>query len=398
VAVTLLATPEVRQLPAGNPLHIVQGVLSLDLGGLERIVLDLVADEVQRGNRATVVCVERRGKLAAQVEKLGGQVISIDKPPGRSQQAVAAANQLLAELQPDVVHTHQIGALWYLGQAARHAEVPLVHTEHSDHVAMARGWYAKLRARYLWRQAGNLANRFCCVSDDIARSACRWRTVTPSRVSVVSNGINTSPLLDADAGRDVRAAFGISAGALVVGSVGRLVEVKQQDLLIRAFARLCAVDRHANTWLLLVGDGPERMRLECLATGLGVQRRVVFAGYQAQPERFYRAMDLFALTSRHEGLPLSLLEAWVAGLPVVASAVGGIPKAVAHGRTGMLFPSGDLAALTETLEGLIDAPGWMRMLGHLGRQQVEQHYSLRHMADTYESLYRALIGQRELAQ
>jgi glycosyltransferase involved in cell wall biosynthesis len=378
----------------GERLHVVHGVLSLELGGLERVVVDLVAEGVRRGQRASVVCVERRGKLASQVEALGGEVHSLNKPPGRSRQAVLTADELLASLAPDAVHTHQVGALWYLGQAARKSSVPVVHTEHSDHVAHARNWLSKLRARYLWRQSASLASRFCCVSEDIARSVCRWGTVPRHKVAVVANGIAARAAVDPSAGPSVRAALGIPAGALVLGTVGRLVEVKQQSLLIRAFARLRSLDRHENTWLLLVGDGPCRSELEWLASHLGVSRHVVFAGYQAQPEPFYQAMDLFALTSRHEGLPLALLEAWAAGLPVVSSAVGGIPQTVVHGSTGMLFPAGDLTALAETLEGLLDTPPWMGQLGRAGRRQVEEHYSLAHMADAYDGLYRSLIGQR----
>jgi glycosyltransferase involved in cell wall biosynthesis len=354
--------------------------------------VDLVREGQQRGHRTTVLCIERPGALAAVVESLGGQVRCLDKPRGRSVKALSDARDLLCELEPDVVHTHQVGALWYLGQAAGSASVPVVHTEHSDHIAHSRGLIAKLKVRWMWRQTAPLAARFCCVSEDIARSVRRYGTVPRAKVDVVQNGIDPAVYADSGAGHEVRRACGIPRGALVVGTVGRLAEVKRQDLLIRAFAGLCALGKHANTWLLIVGDGPERPQLARLVASLGIQDRTVFAGYQAQPQRFYQAMDLFALTSRHEGLPLSLLEAWASGLPVVASAVGAIPQTVAHGVTGMLFESGDQAALTETLEGLLDSPAWMSQLARRGRRQVEAKYSLGRMADQYEDHYRTLVG------
>jgi glycosyltransferase involved in cell wall biosynthesis len=306
---------------------------------------------------------------------------------------VNAAAAVLADLRPDVVHTHQIGALWYLGQAARELRIPVVHTEHSDHVAHSRGLWQKLKVRLQWRQMGSLADRFCCVSDDVAKSVRRWNTVPARKVEVVTNGINPRLYTNFSAGCEVRESLGIPAGALVLGTVGRLVEVKRQDLLIRAFAALCALGKHANTWLLLVGDGPERQRLEQLAYSLGVRGRTVFAGFQAEPQGFYQAMDLFALTSRHEGLPLALLEAWASGLPVVVSAVGGLPQTVVHGMTGMLFKSGDLTALTETLEGLLDSPAWLSQLGRRGRLQVERLYSVGRMADRYDDNYRMLLAR-----
>jgi glycosyltransferase involved in cell wall biosynthesis len=272
-----------------------------------------------------------------------------------------------------------------------------LHTEHSDHVALARGWLEKIKMRLLWRNTAPLAQRFCCVSDDIARSARRFGTVPRSKVHVVPNGIDLcsfdAAAPDAASPAQVRAELGIPAGALVIGTVGRLVEVKRQDLLIQAFARLIRRGRHPHTWLLIVGDGPERPRLETLARRLRVSEQTVFAGYLPQPERVLRAMDLFVLTSRHEGLPLALLEAWAAGLAVVSSAVGAIPQTVLHGISGMLFKSGDVSALTQTLEGLLDAPWIVSQLGRRGRARVELRYSLERMADAYRQHYDAVVGK-----
>jgi glycosyltransferase involved in cell wall biosynthesis len=375
-----------------SPLHVVHGVLSLDLGGLERLVLDLVREGRRRNQRVSVVCIERPGTLAPAVKSAGGNVCSLDKPPGRSATAIREAEILLEQLRPDIVHTHQLGALWYLGQAARQQRLPVLHTEHSDHVAHARSWLQKLKVRLQWRNTAPLAQRFCCVSDDVARSVKRFGTVPRSKVRVVLNGIDLAPFDKAGSPADVRSELGIPPGSLVIGTVGRLVEVKRQDLLIAAFADLLARGRHPHTRLLIVGDGPERARLENLARQLHVAEQTTFAGYQPEPERMLRAMDLFVLTSRHEGLPLALLEAWAAGLAVVSSNVGAIPNTILHGISGMLFKSGDVQALTETLERLLDAPWIISQLGRRGRARVELHYSLKGMADSYHQHYCQLVG------
>ncbi len=139
MSTTVLPICDERPCWQHDKLHIVHGVLSLNLGGLERIVVDLVRASQQRRQRTTVVCIEQRGTLAPMVEIAGGQVRSLDKPRGRSAKAVQDAAALIESLQPDVIHTHQVGALWYLGQAARATGVPVLHTEHSDHVAHSRG-------------------------------------------------------------------------------------------------------------------------------------------------------------------------------------------------------------------------------------------------------------------
>lgn len=386
-----LKTPTMHT--SGVSRHIVHGVLSLDLGGLERLVLDLVKIGVQRGHRVSVVCVERPGKLAGQAEDMGANVVCLNKPRGRSRQAVADAELLLRELQPDVLHTHQIGALWYLGQAAaRMGLAGVVHTEHSDHVRLATGWLGKLRARYLWWRGGRLAARICCVSDDVATAMRRLGTVPSGRVKVVPNGIDTDVYGDRSRRNELRKRLGLcregdAAGAVVVGTVGRLTEVKRQDLLLRAVASLS--ESFPRLRLLLVGDGPERARLEEFAATLGIAERTVFAGYQARPEEYLAAMDLFALTSRHEALPLALLEAWASGVPVVASAVGGIPKVVEQGRTALLFPSGDCEALVETLRIVLSDTELASKLALSGAAEVQAKYSLQRMADNYEQQYQA---------
>src|SRR5258708_4951685 len=220
-------------------LHIVHGLLSLDVGGLERIVLDLIRAGRAVGHRVSVVCVERPGTLAADAMALGASVVSLDKPPGRLVGTVAKATTALNALRPDVLHTHQIGALWYLGQAARTiGPVPVVHSEHGNHVALAANLPQRLKTRLFMHRAARFADRFCCVSEDIAQTVTRWRTVPRAKVEVVLNGV----CCDAFAGRSksvtARQELGIPAQAPLIGSGGRFTEVRQQKLLIRATAKL----------------------------------------------------------------------------------------------------------------------------------------------------------------
>ena len=370
-------------------IHVVHGVLSLDLGGLERLVLDLIRTGRDKGYRNSVVCIDRPGLLARAAAALGAEVHCLGNESERSL-ATGRATELFDHIKPDVLHTHQIGALWHLGRAARARGITIVHTEHSDHVGLARGWRSKLKSRWWWYAAGRLAQRFCCVSEDIARSVRRWGTVGSGKVVVIPNGVDTD-LYDASKQRTgIRHALAIPEDARVIGTVGRLNEVKRQDLLVRAFARVHA--KHAGTWLLLVGDGPERSRLERLANELGIFGRTVFAGYQSRTEHFLSAMDVFALSSRHEGLPLALLEAWAAGLPVVSSAVGGIPQVVEHDRSGLLFESGNEAALANALSRLLDRPQLAAELGAAGKARVFSQYSLQRMADGYEHQYHAALA------
>ncbi|MFL5342130.1 MAG: glycosyltransferase family 4 protein, partial [Gemmataceae bacterium] len=320
-------------------------------------------------------------------------VISLDKPPGRMPQTVSKALDVLAGLRPHVVHTHQIGALWYIGQAAaKLGGVPVIHTEHGNHLIWSANWYHGLKNRVFWHRSARFAEQFCCVSDEIAETVSRWRTVPEEKIKVVINGIRTDAFSDRSRRPDVRRELGIPPEAPVIGTVGRLSEVKRQGLLLRAVATLRC--RIPEVRLLLVGDGPERDRLEHAAAELNVRDRVCFAGYQANPEHFLQAMDIFALTSRSEGLPVSLLEAWAAGLPVVCSAVGGVPKVITHGEDGLLFPSGDEDALVAAITAIVGDPALATRLGKAGRVKVEDKYSLERMAGDYECRYGALLAKQ----
>jgi glycosyltransferase involved in cell wall biosynthesis len=376
-----------------DALHVAHAVLSLDTGGLERIVVDLVRHGRRRGHRVSVLCIERPGTLASQVESLGATLVCVGKSAGLQLGARAQVVAALRDLRPDVLHTHQVGALFYAGRAARDLGIPVVvHTEHINNVRKAQGGYLRrLKMTWLWWWAARYARKFFCVSEDISVEMAARRIVPKHKLSVVLNGINTEPFREPVDRNALRATYGIPAGAPVIGSVGRLNEVKRQDLLLRAFARVRADVPAAR--LLLVGDGPMRGALEELAVRLGVADGVTFAGYHARPEQLLGVMDVFALTSRMEGLPLAILEAWAAGLSVVASAVGGVPNLIRHDRNGLLFRSGDEDTLTNQLGELLRDPVRRRELGSVGRAEVLERYDLERMAADYERHYRALLGR-----
>jgi glycosyltransferase involved in cell wall biosynthesis len=379
-----------RKSGPDSPIRVAHVVLALDTGGLERIVVDLVRVGRAQGLEPSVVCLERPGTLAVQVEALGTPLVCAGKPPGLRLGTVGKLRELLRELRPDVVHTHQIGALFYAGPAAKREKVPaVVHTEHINNVAKSRTLNKKLRTRLLWGLAGSFTDRFCCVSDDIAEAVRAFGTVPARKVSVVLNGIDTDAFDLAGDSEALRRSLGIPKGAPVVGTVGRLNEVKSQDLLIRSVAKLRGRDPKPH--LLLVGDGPELGRLRELAVALDLADRVHFVGYQAQPEHFLHLMDVFALTSRLEGMPLAILEAWAAGRPVISSRVGGVPAIVTDGATGILFESGDEIALTQAISRLLADPNEARQLGEAGRRLVRSRYDLHVMARSYADHYRHVL-------
>jgi glycosyltransferase involved in cell wall biosynthesis len=360
---------------------VAHAVLSLDVGGLERVVLDLA-----RAGGGAVVAVDRPGQLADAARAAGVEVIDLGGDAvGRNAVDAGEALAGLRQRGPVVVHTHQIGAASVVAPVARRLGLSVVHTEHGNAFARAAGPLARMKLRAVYRRVARAIDRFCCVTPEIAAAVARYGTVR--RPLVVPNGVALPAA--GGGGAAVRADYAIRPGAFLVGSVGRLNEVKRFDILLRAVAEVRA--SRPEVALLLVGDGPERPALERLAAALGLGEVVRFAGYQPQPEAFHAAFDAFALTSRSEGFPVSLLEAWAAGKPAVATAVGGLPDIVRDGADGLLVPFGPTAAtvsaVAAALRRLYDNTALRSQLGAAGRARVVAEYTLDRLTERYAAVY-----------
>jgi glycosyltransferase involved in cell wall biosynthesis len=381
-----------------EPLRVTHVVLSLDFGGLERVVLSLARASRDLNQNLSLLCLERPGTLAPQVEAMGIPLACVDKPPGLRWDTTARVREVLRRFRPTVVHTHQMTALLYAGLAAQRERIPVVHTEHNNVAShRSRSWVRRLRTELLWRYAGRYADRFCGVSRDIIETAGAYGTIRRRKLIHVPNGIDTTAFVAVEAERPaVRAALGIAPDAPVIGTVGRLAEVKQQGVLIRAFTQI--IPSFPTARLVLVGDGPLRSELEELAVSLGLGGVILFAGYQPNPERYLAAMDVFVLPSRAEAMPLVIPEAWAAGRPVVASRVGGIPALVEDGKTGLLVEPGDVGGLAARLRQLLADPRRAQELSRAGRALALARYDVTTMAGAYDHIYCELLTHRRISR
>lgn len=373
--------------PDGRSLRVMHVVLSLECGGLEHVVVDLVVGGRALGQQVSVICLEQKGVLARQLEDAGVPVYCCHKPSGlHIRRMRRELSKLLVELRPDVVHTHQVGALFYAGPVVKRLGGAVVmHTEHGKH------FEHRAKTRWLGRYAARFAHRYFCVSQDIAAGVIRHRIASRRKVEVVPNGIDTDHFGQvADDVLAIKDELRIPGDSHVIGTVGRLAEIKRQDLLIRAFARL--KDAVPNAHLLLVGEGPERPSLENIARDLGVAENVHFAGYRDDRERLLHIMDVFVLSSRSEGMPLSVLEAWAAGVPVLASRVGGLPELIDDGQTGRLVDGDDPHVWAQAIGTLLADGELTCEMTAAAKANVEERFSRSAMTQAYEHRYRDVLA------
>jgi glycosyltransferase involved in cell wall biosynthesis len=364
-----------------DPIHVVHVTLSLDHGGLERVVLHLAQQAPRLNQRVSIICIERRGALAEEAEKLDATVHSINKPPGLRLKTRGEVHAVLKQLNPDVVHTHQNTALFYTAPAAHRLGVPvIVHTEHGKQI---QTWKQKLMA---WWSA-RYVNRYFCVSEDIRRSVA-GKLVLARKTAVVHNGIDVARLRQRVDTSALRQHWNIPEGVPVIGTVGRLTRVKRQDLLLQVFAqvRQSVSDCH----LLVVGDGEERANLERLAMELGVASAVRFVGFQTDPSPFLQLLTAFLLTSESEGMPLSMLEAWSLAVPVLVFDVGGLKELVCS-ATGYLIQFGDVDTMAKQMIAMLKH-GDANNTAYRGKLLVENMFDVTVMAENYDRAYRELLG------
>ena len=369
-------------------MRVAHVVLSLDVGGLERNVINQVREGQALGQEVSVVCATQPGILASQVEGLGGRLFCLDKHPGIKLNTIGRIRNLFRALNPDIVHTHQIGTLFYAGPAVAslgRVRTRVVHTEHG------REPYAlSARRRWLGRVAGLYAKRFFCLTRGMAAEVIDQRIVPRSKVRVIDNGIDIDRVREQGDPDTLRRSLGIPTDSPVIGSVGRLVEVKRHDVLIRSFAGLRREVPSAH--LVIVGDGPLKNELSNLIGRLDLQSCVHLAGYREEAWRYLSVMDCFALTSRSEGMPQAVLEAAIAGLPIVATNVGGLPEVIEDGRTGILIEPNDPMALTGALLTVLRDRDKARAMGSAARQRVESRFHVRRMAQVYHRHFLEILG------
>ena len=359
-------------------LSIVHVLSSYGVGGQERVALDLAIGQRARGHLVSVISLAPSpdGAMADEFTAAGIATHRVAKRDrGLDATLVPRLARTVRSLGADVVHTHNPLPLIYGAPAGRLARAVVVHTKHGVNPG-GRG------QRFLRRTAARLVRAFVAVSPTTAEQATPQRDCAPSKLHVIPNGIRLDRYApDAEARAAARVELGLG-DAWVVGTVGRLDAYKNQALLVRAMAPLLS----SRVRLVIVGDGDDRPAVEAAVAALPDPRWVVLTGRRMDVPHLIHAFDVFALSSKSEGLPLVVPEAMAAALPIVTTAVGGLPSVVDDQETGLLVPV-DEGALSRALARLAADTERARAMGQRAREVALARYSHDRMVDAYLALY-----------
>lgn len=382
---------------AHQPPLVVHLIYRLDIGGLETLLVDTINRMPAQRYRHAVVCLTDYTEFAQRITRPGVGLFALHKKPGLGLGSHLALLRLLRRLRPAVLHTYNIGTLEYAAVAML-AGVPVrVHAEHGRDAGDPQGLNRK--HNLLRRLLVPVVDRYVPVSHDLRAWLKEVVGIPDAKNEFIGNGVDTARFRPGPVQGDPLEPWQ-APGAFVIGTVGRLQDVKHQACLVDAFALLRRLlpDDSARLRLVLVGDGPLRAQLAARIEAAGLGEVAFLAGPRSDVAPVMRSFSLFALPSIAEGTPVTLLEAMASSLPVVASRVGGIPDLVQDGATGTLAPPGDPEALAAALAAYVRDGALAARHGAAGRVRVEQRYSIDAMLSSYLALYDGLCNTKTTLQ
>lgn len=374
-----------QALPSSHylvPMRILHFVESLQVGGLEKVVVDLVTEQHERGNICMVACLFEAGPFADILDEHGIQIEILGKEPGLDIRSIRKLSSLIKDHKPQVVHTHNPTCNYYaaLTLATTMHSTRLINSRHGigDHPLKSRILYGLSLLRTSWAVG---------VSRLSTEKIKKEYPFSASKMLTIRNGIVISKFQEASNGSRarMRLELGLMPDALLIAIVARLNPVKNHELLLHAF--LPVARQKPDSYLIIIGDGKLRSALEDQTRNLGLEKQVLFLGDRRDIPALLSGMDLFVLSSTHEGYSISLLEACASGLPIIATDVGGNAEIVTQGINGYLVESGNTNALSTALIRALEDKDNLRKMGHFSRLWAEEYGSIGAMADEYGKLY-----------
>ena len=374
-------------------LHVVH---RFDVGGLENGVVNLINHMPEGAYRHAVLSLTDVTSFKARVQRSDVQFLALHKVPGHAIRLYPQIARLLRAMRPAIVHTRNLAALeavvpaWFSGVPVR------VHGEHGRDVEDLDGSSRKYQClRRLYRP---FVTQYVALSGDLAGYLEHKVHVPPARIAQIYNGVDSARFHAAPSTRPRIA--GCTFGGdehWLVGSVGRMQQVKDHATLARAFVRVLEIEPalRKRLRLVLVGDGPLRAQVHELLRAAGVADLAWLPGERADVPDIMRGLNCFVLPSLAEGISNTILEAMSTGLPVIATDVGGNAELVRHGRSGEVVPAADVQAMAASLLRMVRDPERATVMGLEGRADVEQRFSLQAMVTTYQDLYDRLLRRSD---
>jgi len=367
-------------------LYIVSGTA---FGGAQQHTLQLA--EFMRGKKHEIgIMVADEPRLIKEATTIGDAVFtnphfvsSLLSP--HNFQACVPVIRAIRNFQPDLVHCHSIRAGFAARISAVITRTPVVYTVHGWAHGERRTWWSPAVSRTLERLAARFTKKIICVSEYDREIARRDKIGRPEQYAVIRNGISSQNYDPSKPRNSVEPELNNNFHRPILISVARLSTPKNFDTLLEGIRLTKAAQ------LLIVGEGPLRPRIENLIRQMDLTDRVQLVGSRNDIPDLLATSDIFVLSSKIEGLPMSVIEAMMMGLPIVASKVGGLPELVEDGRTGFLVSENDPLELSKAISKLLDNQDLRTSMGQLGRKKAIAEFGLERMCSGVLKIYEDVL-------
>ena len=350
------------------------------IGGTESVIKSLVEGLDTRQFEAEILCIEPRiGPFGTQMVEQGIKVSHLDWTGGFNMNLIAQIRDYLTKNDIHILHCHQYTPWFYGTIAAAFLSTKVVFTEHGRFYPDRSSWKRKFINPLLLR----FTRRVTAISKATKEALAEFEFIPRKHVEVIYNGI--SGLKTTENQEALKTSLNIETNELVFGTVARLVPIKNQKMMLKAFADVCK--NTPNVKLLVVGDGELRGDLEKQAEQLGIKDKVIFTGYKSEPQLYINLIDVFLLSSFSEGTSMTLLEAMSLSKPCVVTDAGGNREVIQDGVNGFVTPNDDHQKFANAMSRLSNDVSLLKQMGTQGRLRFDKTFSQVTMLQQYQKLY-----------
>lgn len=377
-----------KQLPL-----VVHLVYRLDFGGLETLLVETINRMPANKYRHAIVCLTDFTDFAKKILRDDVRIYALHKSPGLALGVHIEVWRLLKTIKPAILHTYNLSTIEYTFAAFLAGVQVRIHAEHGRDANDPEGknWKHNMLRRLLTP----CVDAFVPVSRDLKEWLATVIKVPARKNILINNGVDLerftgkSPFVGDESTNTATQPF-------VIGTVGRVQDVKNHMALLDAFLLLCGQlpTKKPYLRLVIVGDGPLLSALRAKVTALNMDEQVWFPGMRGDIPELMKTFTVFAISSLAEGTPVVLLEAMATGLPIVSTKVGGIPDLVQNNVSGTLVPNQDVPALATALKHYVENRDLLALHGAAGRKFVEEKYSIDAMISNYAALYDKLCAEK----
>ncbi len=365
-----------------NILHL---TFDMCLGGTEQVIRQIVEniDRTQFSQRVT--CLDGKiGELGELIEKNGIPVNFFTRLPSLDIKLILQLRKYIKEHHIHIVHCHQYTPYIYGLAASLFSSCRVIFTEHGRFYPDSYKWKRVVLNPIL----SLFTQKITAISKATGEALKVYEKIPAYKINVIYNGIRFEhkALPDEKTRLNYKNELNIEPNKIVFGTISRLDPIKNQSMMIEAFADI--QKEVTDTILLIIGDGPCRLELESLVASLGLQQKVVFTGFIINPQRYLSIMDVFLLPSLSEGTSMTLLESMAYKKPSIVTDVGGNPEIVIDSVTGLITPNEDKQALSLALTTLATSKPLRDKLGEAALLRYQKQFTERHMVEAYQNLYK----------